>query len=56
MKSSKVLIGTVEEPVEFEWVARKGMNDNILSLLKDFCEKEKLRPLKLIINQSDGDW
>ena len=56
MKSSKILIGTAEEPVEFEWVARKGINDNILSLLKDFCEKEKLRSLKLIINQLDSDW
>jgi hypothetical protein len=37
-------------------MARKGINDNILSLLKDFCDKENLRPLKLIINQLDSDW
>jgi hypothetical protein len=42
--------------VEFEWTARKGMTDNINSLLKDFCEKELLRPIKIIIQQRDDDW
>ena len=32
-----MLIGTADEPVEFEWTARKGMSENMGILLKDFC-------------------
>lgn len=56
MRSSKLLIGTAEEPVEFEWTARKGISENINSLLKDFCEKEELRPMKIVMLQQDEEW
>lgn len=32
------------------------MNDNIGILLKDFCDKEQLRPLKMVMLQLDEDW
>lgn len=56
MKSSKFLIGTAEEPVEFEWVSRKGISSSIELLLKDFNEKEQLRPIKFLLLQNQLDW
>ena len=53
MRPSKVLVGTAEEPAEFEWVSRKGLKDNIKIVLNQFCEKEKLRPMKMLIFQKD---
>ena len=51
MRPSKILTGTEEESAEFEWVAKKGLKDNIKSVLTQFCEKEKHRPLKMLIFQ-----
>ena len=32
------------------------MHENMGILLKDFCDKEKLRPMKIIMLQIDEDW
>ena len=32
------------------------MPENMAILLKDFCEKEKLRPMKMVILQNDQEW
>lgn len=56
IRASKVLIGTVEEPVDFEWVARKGICENIKQQLAEFSKKEHLRAMKLLFLQSDQHW
>ena len=55
IRGSKTLLGTAEEPVEFEWSSKAGINANIASLLKDFNEKEHLRPMKILLLEGDGE-
>jgi len=46
---SGLMVGTEEEPVDFEWVAQKGIPENIPGILKEFCTKENLKPIKIMI-------
>lgn len=48
IRPSKLLVGTAEEPVEFEWTCRNGLQENAKNVLEEFCQTHKLRPLNIL--------